>query len=51
MHFTGRTFRTFNVIDEGHRQGLCIEIATSIPALRVIRVMKQLIANTGGTHF
>ena len=38
-----RQFRTFNVIDEGNREVLGIEIATSIPSLRVIRVMEQLI--------
>jgi putative transposase len=45
--YGGRPFRTLNVIDEGNRQGLGIEIATSIPALRVIRVMEQLIAMFG----
>ena len=30
--------RTFNVIDEGNRQVLGIEVATSIPCLRLIRV-------------
>ena len=38
-----RPFRTLNVIDEGNRQILGIEIATSIPSRRVIRVMEQLI--------
>jgi putative transposase len=38
-----RPFRTFNVIDEGNREVLGIEVATSIPARRVIRVMEQLI--------
>lgn len=41
--YGGRPFRTLNVIDEGNREGLGIEIATSIPASRVIRVMEQLI--------
>ena len=41
--YGGRAFRTFNVIDEGNRQVLGIEVATSIPSLRVIRVMEQLI--------
>jgi putative transposase len=31
------------VIDEGNREVLGIEVATSIPSLRVIRVMEQLI--------
>ena len=39
-----RPFRTLNVIDEGNREALGIEVATtSIPARRVIRVMEQLI--------
>ena len=35
--YGGRVFRTFNVIDEGNREVLGIEVATSIPSLRVIR--------------
>jgi putative transposase len=38
-----RPFRTLNVIDEGNREALDIEVATSIPARRVIRVMERLI--------
>ena len=41
--YGGRPFRTLNVIDEGNREVLGIEIATSIPARRVIRVLEQLI--------
>jgi putative transposase len=41
--YGGRPFRTFNVIDEGNREGLGIEVATSIPSLRVIRFLEQLI--------
>jgi putative transposase len=41
--YGGRVFRTLNLIDEGNRQVLGIEIAHSIPSLRVIRVMEQLI--------
>jgi putative transposase len=41
--YGGRPFRTLNVIDEGNREALGIEVATSIPAQRVIRVMEQLI--------
>jgi len=41
--YGGRPFRTLNVLDEANREALGIEIATSIPALRVIRVMEQLI--------
>jgi putative transposase len=42
-----RPFRTLNVIDEGNREALGIEVATSIPARRVIRVMEQLIEMHG----
>lgn len=40
--YSGRAFRTLNVIDESYREGLAIEIDTSLPAARVIRVMEQL---------
>ena len=30
----GRKFRTFNVIDESNREGLAIEVGTSIPSVR-----------------
>ena len=46
MHDTlyeGRVFRTLNVIDEANRGGLGIDIAGSIPALRVTRFVAQLI--------
>ena len=38
-----RRFRTLNVIDEGNRQGLAIDVGTSIPSARVVRLMEQLI--------
>jgi len=41
--YGGRHFRTLNVLDEGDREALGIEVATSIPSQRVIRVMDQLI--------
>jgi len=40
--YGGRRFRTFNVLDEGVREGLAIEIDTSIPSERVVRVLEQL---------
>ena len=46
MHDTtydGRTFRTFNVIDEGNREGLRIECGRSISSARVLRMMEQLV--------
>lgn len=38
----GRRFRTLNVIDDFNREGLAIEVDTSLPALRVIRVLDQI---------
>src|SRR5690606_2362044 len=35
-------FRTFNVIDDFNREVLGIDIATSMPSLRVIRYLDQL---------
>lgn len=41
--YDGRPFRTLNVIDEGNRQLLRIECGTSIPSVRLVRVMEQLV--------
>jgi putative transposase len=41
--YDGRRFRTLNVLDDGNRQALGIEVATSIPSARAVRVMDQLI--------
>ena len=41
--YGGRRFRTLNVLDEGNREGLAIEVGTSIPSTRVVRVLEQLI--------
>lgn len=41
--YDGRIFRTFNVIDEGNREALRIEVGTSISAIRVVRIMDELI--------
>lgn len=45
--YCGKRFRTLNVIDEGTRECLRIEVDTSLPAERVIRVMEQLKAERG----
>lgn len=37
-----RTFRTLNVIDDFNREALWIEVDTSLPAERVVRVLEQL---------
>ena len=45
MHDTlycGRTFRTLNIIDEGTRECLSIEVDASLPAERVIRTLERL---------
>lgn len=39
----GRSFRTFNVIDDFNREGLCIEVDFSLPSARVIRALEQVI--------
>lgn len=39
----GRRFRLLNIIDDYNRESLAIEIDTSLPALRVIRVLQRLI--------
>lgn len=45
--WSGRRFRTFNVIDEFNREGLRIEVDTSLPALRVIRALSELVEVRG----
>jgi len=39
----GRSFRTFNVLDDYNREGLGIEVDLSLPAGRVIRALDQII--------
>lgn len=43
----GRKYRLFNVIDDFNRESLAIEVDTSLPSLRVIRVLERLIAQRG----
>ncbi len=40
--WSGRRFRLLNVLDEGVREGLAIEVDTSLPAKRVVRVLDRL---------
>jgi len=45
MHDTlycGKRYRTLNVLDEGTRECLAIEVDTSLPAARLVRVLEQL---------
>lgn len=45
--YGGRRFRTLNLLDEGVREVLAIEVDTSMPAERVVRVLEQVIAWRG----
>lgn len=42
-----RRFRTLNILDEGVREGLAIEVDTSLPAERVIRALEQVVTWRG----
>jgi putative transposase len=44
---TGRVFRTLNVVDDFTRECLTIEVDTSLPGLRVVRVLERLAAERG----
>ena len=43
----GRKFRLLNILDDFNRESLAIEADTSLPSLRVIRVLEKLIAERG----
>ena len=45
--YCGRRFRTFNVLDEGVREALAIEIDTSLPSQRVVRVLERIKQDRG----
>jgi putative transposase len=45
--YVGRRFRTLNVMDEGMREALAIEIDTSLLGERVVRVLERLCAWRG----
>jgi putative transposase len=45
--YSGRSYRLFNVLDEGNREALAIEVDVSLPCLRVIAVLEQLVAMHG----
>jgi putative transposase len=45
--YGGRKFRTLNVLDEGNREALAIDVAFSLPSTRVIRVLDELVAVHG----
>ena len=39
----GRSIRTLNVLDDFNREGLGIEVDFSLPAERVVRILKRII--------
>ncbi len=43
----GRRFRVFNVEDQFTRAGLCVEVDTSLPGRRIVRVLDRLVAAWG----
>lgn len=43
----GKRFRLLNIIDDYNRESLAIEVDTSLPALRVIRVLERLLEYKG----
>jgi putative transposase len=44
---TGRRFRTLGVIDTCTREALAIEVDTSLPSARVVRVLERLLRERG----
>ena len=40
--YSGKRFRVLNVLDEGVRECLAIEVDTSLPAARVVRVLERI---------
>jgi putative transposase len=44
---SGRRFRVFNVEDQFTRRGLGVEIDTSLPGKRIVRVLERLVAMWG----
>ncbi len=45
--YGGRRFCTFNILDEGVREGGTIEIDTSLSAEWIVRVLEQVVAWRG----
>ena len=45
--YSARRYRIFNVIDEGNREALAIEVDVSLPSERVVTVRYQLVAIHG----
>lgn len=45
--YDGRKYRVLNIIDEGNRECLAVEVDTGLPSARVQEVLEQLIAMHG----
>jgi putative transposase len=45
--YDGRRYRILNVIDEGNREALAIDIGVSLPSVRLVQLLDQLIAVHG----
>ncbi len=45
--YSGKRFRTFNLMDDYNREGLVLEVDTSLPAERIVRVLDQVKAWRG----
>jgi putative transposase len=45
--YGGRAYRVLNVLDEGNREALAIEVDVSLPSARVVAVLDQLVAVHG----
>jgi putative transposase len=43
----GQRFRTFNLVDDFNREVIAIEIDTSLPAKRIVRVLERVAAERG----
>ena len=45
--YDGRVYRVLNVLDEGNREALAIEVDVSLPSTRVVTVLEQLVGMYG----
>ena len=48
--WSGRRFRTFNVLDDFNREALRIEVDTNLPAARIVRALDELRELRGTPH-
>ena len=45
--YDGRCYRLLTVLDEGNRESLAVEVGTSLPSVRVVQVLEQLVGVDG----